>query len=100
MTSGLPRGTSWPPADSWAGEQRPRRSQRLPEGNCSVPRSPSFMRRVAPVFVVLGVWLFTAAETPRSVQAQAPASPTRVLVIDGGTLIDGSGGAAMRGAQI
>jgi hypothetical protein len=56
------------------------------------------MRRLAPVSVALGVWLATAAQGPQFVRAQAPTS--NVLVIDGGTLIDGSGGAPIRDAQI
>ena len=56
------------------------------------------MRRLAPVFVALSVWLATATERPELVHAQAPAS--NVLVIDGGTLIDGSGGAPIRDVQL
>jgi len=56
------------------------------------------MRRLAPIFVVLSVWLATATERPELVHAQAPAS--NVLVIDGGTLIDGSGGAPIRDVQL
>src|SRR5512145_2800428 len=56
------------------------------------------MRRLAPIFVALAVWLATATDAPKFVQAQAPAS--NVLVIDGGTLIDGSGGAPVRDVQL
>jgi adenine deaminase len=56
------------------------------------------MRRLVLVFVALGAWLATATEGPQFVHAQAPVS--KVVVIDGGTLIDGSGGAPIRDAQI
>lgn len=56
------------------------------------------MRRLTPVFVALGVWLAISTEGPPFVQAQPRAS--NVLVIDGGTLIDGSDGAPIRDAQI
>ena len=48
--------------------------------------------------MALGVWLATATEQPQFVHAQAPAS--NVLVIDGGTLIDGSGAAPNRDVQL
>jgi len=63
-----------------------------------VSASRSGIRRLAPVFVALGLWLVTATEGPRFVQAQAPAA--RILVVDGGTLIDGSGGAPIRDTQL
>jgi len=43
-----------------------------------------------PVLVFAGVWLVVAADLPPLVHAQTAAS--RVLVIEGGTLIDGTGG--------
>ncbi len=55
-------------------------------------------KALASVFVALGVWLATATEAPQFVQAQAPVS--NVLVINGGTLIDGSGGAPIRDVQL
>ena len=57
------------------------------------------MRRLGPALVLLGVWLTVASDDSPAVQAaQAPAS--RVLVIEGGTLIDGSGAAPIRDAQV
>ena len=55
------------------------------------------MRRLLPVFVLVGVWLAVAADAPRLVSAQTAAS--KVLVIDGGTLIDGTGSAPVRDAR-
>jgi imidazolonepropionase-like amidohydrolase len=56
------------------------------------------MRRLAPVFVIVGVWLAAATEEPAFVQA--PARASNVLIIDGGTLIDGSGSAPIRDVQL
>ena len=60
--------------------------------------SPARMRRLLPVFVFVGVWLAVAADPPPSVYAQTAAA--RILVIDGGTLIDGTGSAPVRDVQI
>jgi hypothetical protein len=56
------------------------------------------MRRLAPASVLLGVWLFVAPDDSAFIQAQAPVS--RILVIDGGTLIDGSGAPPIRDTQV
>ena len=56
------------------------------------------MRRLLPVFVLVGVWLTVAADPPPLVYAQTAAS--KLLVIDGGTLIDGTGSAPVRDVQI
>jgi imidazolonepropionase-like amidohydrolase len=56
------------------------------------------MRRLPLLLVLIGVCLSGAPGDPTLVQAQSPAS--RVLVIDGGTLIDGSGNPPLRDAQI
>ena len=50
--------------------------------------------RLLPVFVLVGVWLAVAADLPPLVYAQTAAA--NVLVIDGGTLIDGTGGPPVR----
>jgi hypothetical protein len=54
--------------------------------------------RLLPVFVLVGVWLAVAADLPPLVYAQTAAA--KVLVIDGGTLIDGTGGPPVRDVQI
>ncbi len=56
------------------------------------------VRGLGSALVLLGVWLTAPTDDAALVQAQAPAS--RILVIDGGTLIDGSGGEPIRDAQI
>ena len=58
------------------------------------------MRRLTPLFVLLSLVVGVSPRALRLDQAQAPASPSRVLVVDGGTLIDGSGGAPIRDAQL
>ena len=58
-----------------------------------------FLRRLAlVVVVVLATYPFDAGDAGSLVHAQAQAS--RVLVIDGGTLIDGNGGAPVRDVQV
>ena len=56
------------------------------------------MQRLAAVVLLLGVCIGAAPEHVRVLRAQAPAPG--VLVIDGGTLIDGGGGAPIRDAQL
>lgn len=56
------------------------------------------MRRLTLFLVLLPLSLPGSLEGPRLVQAQA--SSSNVLVIDGGTLIDGSGAAPLRDTQI
>ena len=55
------------------------------------------MRRLA-AFVLISLWASVAPNTPQFILAQAPVP--RILVIDGGTLIDGSGAAPIRDAQV
>jgi hypothetical protein len=55
------------------------------------------MRRLA-AFVLISLWASVAPNTSQFILAQAPVP--RILVIDGGTLIDGSGAAPIRDAQV
>jgi hypothetical protein len=56
------------------------------------------MQRLAAVVFLLGVCIGAAPEPVGVLRAQAPAAG--VLVIDGGTLIDGGGGVPIRDAQL
>jgi imidazolonepropionase-like amidohydrolase len=56
------------------------------------------MPRLAAVLLLIGVWIAALPQRVPLLRAQAPAAG--ILVIDGGTLIDGSGGAPVRDAQI
>jgi hypothetical protein len=63
-----------------------------------VERAAAGLRRLAPALVFIGLWLTVASHDSQLVRAQATQS--RILVIDGGTLIDGTGAAPVRDAQV
>jgi amidohydrolase family protein len=58
------------------------------------------MRRLTPLIILLGLLAGDSPDDHQFVHAQTPAAPSRVLVVEGGTLIDGSGGAPIRDVQI